>query len=442
MSENATFDKSRRPEGDNLPADAASVPGRLKGRDVPQTSWKGIRKDFRRNWLFLLILFAGFIYDIAGSYTMYIWLLLLPFLLFAGMFRISKISLAMLVFSISYMLTTQWFKYLPMTFGNGLVLVMCPLIIYYSGLYICDRCKDRSSVMWILLTCIICYAAWPVVTNIADFIETGEIVNLARGFDLDKKNVLATHQNMMMSMAIGGMGAVFLKTRTRMESRFKWIAVTVSVLALFSALHILNRTAIVLAAVSCLCGIVHGGGGIKRMIYLTLIVAAVGAIFYLAIMQTEFGDLIEGFNSREQLSGYTANSAGGRTVRWMRGIQEVITHPFGSEGIKVGFMKTFAHNLWLDIGLRGGWLPMATMFLMTIWWFQSFIRFLKRPGIPTFASGYILAVMVTLWLQMAVEPVVEGQLPLLMMMCLNWAFLKRYYDLVPDSDGNGPLRKK
>lgn len=418
-----------RPESKDSPADGVPARRRHLSSRHPARPWRGVGRDLLHNWFFLLVLFCGFLHDSVGSYTMYIWLLLLPYIILNKLFTISRVSITTLVMCISYVIGTHYHKYLPLTFGNALVLITFPLMMYYAGFYLCDRCRHRYSVIIIMLICVCGYALWPIVYNIEDFIETGNIVNLARGFDLDKKTVLATHQNMMLSMAIGGIGVMFLRPRNRFERQFKWMVLILALCALFAAVHLLNRTALVLAFVSCVCAIFRGGGGMKRFIFLVSISIVVGAIAYYVIMQSEWGDLIEGFNSREQMSGYTANSAGGRTIRWMKAIQTIMTNPIGAEGIWVGFMKTFAHDMWLDIGLRGGWIPMGAMILLTIWWLKSFLRFLKTPGLSGFLSGYVFIVLVTMLLQMAVEPVVEGQLPLFCMMFLNWSFLDRKYNL-------------
>lgn len=441
MSRTATdiYANIHRPESETSPADGASAHTAPRRKE---RVWRGIRKDLLRNCLCLALLLLGFIHDSLGSYTMYVWLLLIPFVIFSRLFRVSKVSITTLVLCVSYVIGTHYHKYLPMTFGNALVLITYPLTLYYIGFRLCDRCRSRYSIVLILLLCVLAYAIWPIVANIWDFVETGNIVNLSRSFDLDKKIVLATHQNMMMAMAIGGIGVVFFKPQNRFESRFKWAAAVVALFALFAAVHLLNRTALVLAAVSCVCAIFRGGGGMKRFIYLVLITAAVMAIGYYAIMQSEWGDLIEGFSSREQVSGYTANSAGGRTIRWMKAIQTIMTNPIGAEGIWVGFMRTFAHDVWLDIGLRGGWIPMGAMLLLTIWWIKSLVRFLKTPGLSGLLSGYVFIVLVTMMLQMAVEPVVEGQLPLFCMMFLNWAFLDRKYNLNKTINDQRPGKKK
>ena len=289
------------------------IPSTQNERKSPSTSWKGIRKDLLHNAPFLIILLAGYINDLLGAYTMYLWFLLIPFLFYARIFRINKVTLTTLIFGVAYVMPILWQKE-PITPALALIIICYPITFYYAGIYLCRRCKDPTSIIWILFLCILSYASWPMVSNITDFIQTGEIVNLSRGLDLDKKIVLATHQNMMLSMAIGGIGLAFLRPHTIMQRNFRIIVVAVSFLAIFSALHLLNRTAIVLAIISCLCGAFWGGGGMKRFIYLVVVLAVIAIIGYVIIMNSQWGDLIEGFNSREQTTGYTANSAGGLTI--------------------------------------------------------------------------------------------------------------------------------
>ncbi len=405
--------------------------------------WRALRSDLWRNAFFLLILWIGFIHDLwlLTGYNNYLWILLIPFLLSAGAVRISTRSILIFAFSLAYTIPVALIQH-DINPARLLFSAIYPLTFYCTGIFLCKRCRYRLTIPWLALFCSIAYGAWAIVTNVWDAIESGQIVNVMRVINDGKGDgPVATHINMMVCMIIGGIGMIFIPAKTLMQRRFKTVAWIIGLVGLFASLHLLNRTALVLAFVSCVIGMFWEGFTMKRLLATLLILGVVIVIF---VNATETGQmamqLAEGFTSRED-TGYSAASAGGRVERWSAAIDQIMHTPLGSEELRIGGQHTFAHNLWLDTGIWAGWPALILLVILTVQWFIPFWKFIRSRRVPKFLTGYVAMTMGCLILQMGVEPV-WGQLPLLLLFFLNWGFLNYDYGWIsskeePDTGGDG-----
>lgn len=387
-------------------------------RRLLRDEWRGLRSDLRHNWLFLAIMTVGFIPSILSGYSMYLIILMLPWLIMSGLIRVSWNSILILAFSLTYIFPLMWYPDQP-TPAQYIFIVLYPLMFYYAGIYLARRCRHRGSLLWILLICVIAYASWSIFANFEDFAVTGRIVNVMRRFEDAGEGVIsATHHNMMVSLAIGCLGAVFIPTQTPLQTRLKVTSIIIGLLGLMATLHLLNRTGLVLAMASGVTGMLWAAFKSKRQRYAVFALIAIGilAVVYVVCIDEspELQMIRDGFVGRERMETYTTATAGGRVIRWMLGIDLIMANPFGSQGLFIGFRHTYAHDLWLDVGVRGGWIPMVLIVVITVRWIAGMRRFLANRECSDFARGFILLLTVALFLQMAVEPVVEGQLRLLL----------------------------
>lgn len=389
-----------------------------------------ILSDFRRNALFLIILALGFIHGLFGGYSNYLWILLIPFIIYRRLVRISTDSLLIITFSVAYMMPMMW-QMKELNPAQNLFLLLYPLTFYYAGQYLCQNSENRYSVVWMLMLCIVAYGSYGIWVNFEDFFRTGSFVNITRTLRYAGDATLtATHYTMMLCMGMGCVGAIFLRSSDNNQKYLKIIGATVGILGLLAALHLLNRTAVVLVAISCLIGVFWGGITPKRAVYLILVMLVLTLLyFYLIDGNKWFNSMIDGFSHRSRSEHYSVGSAGGRTYRWMTAIQSIAEHPWGTEGIRIRRLHSFAHNMWLDVGVRSGWLAFALIIWITVRWTKSFVSFLKNKRVSNYMRGFIFMILTVMLIQMAVEPVIEGQLPLMLMFFLNWGFLTYDYDL-------------
>lgn len=365
-----------------------------------------IYQDLTKNKLVVTILLIGIIPLWMGNYLSYVYILLLPVALCT---RLNATSWIILAFSVAYTLTQQLWA-IKISPSILVMQYLFPIILYQTGLYLGKRFKSPDSIITVLILLAGLLALPAVVANIQDFITTGEIVNITRQVSFEKNEAgrSATNYGMMLSVACGGLGVMFLGAKTPAHRRLKYILLTFSVFALFSIIHLLNRTGVVLSVFSIIFVFLLAPHTPKK--YITSVFIAIGfAIFYEAYLDQAFhlSDIVEGYISRE--SGGTTESMGDRDRLWAKGLDHILAHPFGfDEGVKWGTRNSYAHNIILDAGVRGGVLCSVLMLVIYgIFIYQSY-RILNNKSISNFVKFVIVSFSVVIVMQSMVEPIIEG----------------------------------
>lgn len=392
-----------------------------------------IFKDFSNNKFAVSILLIGMIPLWAGNYLYYLYILLLPFVFRT---KFNTTSWLIIAFSITYTITQQlWGIKLP---PSSLVLYyLYPIILYQTSLYLSRRFKTPDSTIALLILLASGLALPAIVANIQDFIATGQIINISRQVAFDKNNSIrsATNYGMMLSVACGGLGILFLQAKTRAHKNLKFILLVFSLLALFSIMHLVNRTGVVLSVFSIVFVFLLAPHTPRKYITSILIIVAF-ALFYEAYLADAFhlSDVVEGYLSREQ--GGTTESMGDRDRLWAKGLEHVLQHPWGfDEGVKWGSRNSFAHNIILDAGVRGGILSsLILLVLYGIFIYQTY-RILKSQTLSNFIKFVIISFSVVIIMQSMVEPIIEGLYTffcyfIIMLGCTNVLAQKNYYNKV------------
>lgn len=384
-----------------------------------------ITSDFKKNWIFLSILIIGTIPSILHGYSIYLLVLLFPIILNHIRIRNPQPLFLAIIFGLTY--TFPLFLHnAPPPISNLLFYVSYPALFYLIPVYISQHFKNPNSLFLVLIIVVTCIASWSITMNVEDTVISGQLVNLTRSLDDNIKDfegvVSATNHNMMLALAIGGIGMIFVPTKTEVEAKEKKFLIVLSLAALFSALHLLNRTALVLAFVAIMVALFSRGLSIKYLIKF----CAIGALVILvcSILFDKFEwitEIISGFAGREESSSHGLATAGGRNVRWVAAILQIPSYPLGADALFLNGKNTYAHNTWLDCGVQSGWIAFLTLILVTALFIRGAIKVFKRKQIPVFQRTYLLILVLLLILQLMVEPVMEGVYLLFLMMFFLWS---------------------
>lgn len=383
-----------------------------------------------RNWIVLLITMLGFTTYILSGYSVYA-LFILPFIfIFTLKITLNEIALPVLYGGLFAVSTIINFGISPSAIAQYAIL---PVSGFLIGKYFTDKASNIWQVLTVILLIILCMAIMPIVQSIQDFISTGELISTNRvlnQFDEDE-TYKATILNTYVSLAIGGIGIVFIRANNRMTNVLKWYIFALSILSLFVSLRLLNRTPIVLAALSLfvamLLSINTKGGKVRVLLVgLALIICAL----YFLRDSLFVTDLVDSLMNREKSEAGKISTGGGRTIRWIAAIKQIISNPMGAKALVLdGGIKTAAHNTWLDIGVIGGWFPFVLFIVMTVQFIKQTMILRKGP-LPFFFKSYMILLVVTLFLQLAVEPTIHGEIQFFTMFFVLWGFVKELNEKV------------
>lgn len=384
-----------------------------------------IYNDFKQNWLFLSILFIGCIPGILSGYSLYLLVFLLIIIFIQSNVRFSTGIFLSLLFGFSYTFPLLFHE--TETNASAIIFTLLyPALFYLIPQYLFTRLKNRNSIFIITFIIITCIASWSIFLNISDFLKTGQIISLARfGVKSSIDGISATSQNMMLSLCMAGVGMIFVKPNDKLKKRLKYIIIIAGFLAFFSAIHLLNRTAIVLVIISCLVGAFFRGLSPKNLLYLVIAVLVISFIYFFFIDGTLwFEEIIEGFTYRQNQDEGSFFGGNGRDKRMIAALLQIPEYPFGYHQLIFGKDGSYAHNTWLDCGIQSGWIAMFILIGITLLIFKrayEVIFFDKNTSI--YWKSYIAMVLAVMIVQLAVEPGIQGVLIVFLMLFYFWSML-------------------
>ena len=368
-----------------------------------------ISQDFSKNRLIWLILIMGMFPLWANGYCMYALILLLPVVLLYYR-KIDVTSLLILTFSFlyTYFQRSNGHAYTPSSLIFDLLF---PFIVYQTGAYLVKRQKSPKSSLLLLCLMALALAIPAIMDSVNDTIKTGELINVTRGIINDDGEIgrSATGYGMMVAIMVGCLGILLLKPGNKLDSRLKVLIAIASFLALFTTIHLVNRTGIVLAAISIGCVIFLPPHSFKKNLYtiVSLIIVA-GVVFYVLGDSAFFSDALDQYEARDSGTG-SVDSAGGRTQRWAAAINQLFDEPWGNEkGVRFHGKYVNAHNMWLDTGVVAGIIPMILLIWIGVIYIRAIIKMYRCRYYNQFERNLLLIMGVSMFLQLNTEPVIQG----------------------------------
>ena len=141
--------------------------------------------------------------------------------------------------------------------------------------------------------------------------------------------------------------------------------------------------------------------------------------FYLINNFNENADVIKFYADRLNDDEMAVGKAGGRTERWIGGLESIITDPFGWEFSRFGY----AHNLWLDVARVAGVIPLTILLFFTVSSIKIWIKSLRILRNDLFLRSYVFIYFISIILLFNVEPIMEGMYLLFLLFCMFIGFL-------------------
>lgn len=385
-----------------------------------------ILSDFKRNWIFLAILFISCIPQFLMGYSHYLLILLYPIILINSQIRFYTGFWFSLLFGFAYTIPL-FFHETPPNYAAISFTLLYPSLFYLIPQYLNLKFKNRYSLLIVTVIVITCMASWTIFLNIEDTVLSKSVVNISRNLSsLDNKGgpyITATNHNMLLSLAIAGIGMIFVKANTEQQRKTKFVLIIIGLLSLYSGLHLLNRTAIALAFIACIVPFVTVKFSAERLFWLILILGILALIFFLFVEDSMlYKTLEQGFESRSRTSRYTIESGGGRDIRMLAALQQILETPLGADKLHFNGSAAYAHNTWLDCGVQAGWMALLLLLYITYRFLKaSYLVIFKQTQIPSFWRAYLAILTVILMLQLSVEPGIQGGSIVFFMIFYLWS---------------------
>lgn len=343
---------------------------------------------------------------IASGYSIYALILLFPYV-FKNRFNTG--SLLTLLFSMFYTFSFLIRGKVLIT-SQFVFLLIFPIIIYSCGNLLGTKLYSVKTILMIIVSLVFCLAGPGIYFSILDVVKSGELIKISREIEFASGQTLsATGYGVMFSLAIAGVAMVLVPAISKYDKKIMIFMFGLSLLAIFSTIHILNRTGLALAVIAVIATVFIPPYNSKRILYTLLICTIIVLIFYLYLSDSLLmNDAMQGYLSREEKGDFSAMTGGGRFSRWADAVGQIIEKPIGGEGYIMGNRINYAHNLWLDVGLVGGIIPVILLGVIAFQAFRYTILIHRKRILDSFESCYLIVLCVVMLAQAMTEPVIQG----------------------------------
>ncbi len=360
--------------------------------------------EVKKHWFILSLLFVG-VSGILGVRILYLLIFVYPIIFHkTNIIRhIDSHFWILVLFSLSF--TFIWLYNTSFQPSSILIYVFYPPLFYLLGGYFVEKSSSLNSIVNVLIVLIIAYSIIYLRNGVYDTITYG-LINPLRSISVNIDSIEGAYfQQVRASLAIAGIGLLFVPTKSSKEKTIKNIFLLLSFVALFVTIHFVNRTGMLLALLSILAVSFKLIKKKSAMLLMSLtgvfILISLNYLLDLVIVQ----EFIGSYQSRELNSLSSSSTFGGRTFRWVWVLKSLITQPWGDIS---SFEYGYAHNMWLDAGRLSGIIPFVFLVVFTVSSTIKAVKLVLSKHIPLFFSCLLITLNLTFFLQSFIEPILES----------------------------------
>ena len=362
--------------------------------------WGLLKKEPLITFLFIFLC-SG----IAYTLSMYATILLFPILLYKGRIGlyIDNLFIFICFYSFLYALFSSLNGFYDEAHGNIIFQSCYPPLFYLLGRWLVKKRTQYIYMVFLLMTVLV---AVPVIIDVIRDINENQFINPLRQI-LDKNGIMnssATLLGIKVSLSVVCLGLLFSPVLDKRESAYKYVFILFSLLALMCVIHLINRTGIILAFISLFCILLFNA---KRMPILSILCSAMLLITVFVFLQStiNFSDKVEQSYENRDEGESSVSSAGGRTWRWKKGIEDLYLYPLGYSNN--GTRTTYAHNYWLDTSATAGIFPFVFLLILTILYLKRNYLLVKKMK-QSLLRSLVIVCNLGFFLTCFVEPAMEG----------------------------------
>ena len=204
---------------------------------------------------------------------------------------------------------------------------------------------------------------------------------------------------------------------------FRILSIVIFVLSLLCVFRLGSRTQVVICAltVGITLILMVPKQTVQQNMRLFFLLIIVAGLIYLYVPMDLDSQYLSTLGRRLQESNNTG-SAGGRTERWVKSIENLFQKPFGWDFKEFGY----SHNLWLDVAQVNGLIPFFALLLFSM---RTLINtkcayILNKKELSL--NSIIIAFTIAANLLFFVEPVTEGVFSIFLVYCFFQGGISKY----------------
>lgn len=311
--------------------------------------------------------------------------------------------------------TSRWLfafsvAYCIMLYFNSLNVVhipkylFAPIAFYFMGKYLAQQIPNTTNLTEILAVVIFLFAFSTYIALIYDIQAVG-LVNpfrsMARISDVEDTSMSATLFGLNVGIGLSLL-MPFLTVSSKDRSIWHYFLLASFLLSVLTVIHLVNRTGLVIVAVSFFVVYLYTGKGYKLKWYHYLLL--LGIAVYLLNSGNLLNTFTDAYDERMIREGQGSFIEGGnRTWRWVDALGRVFTDPFGWPTDNT---YNFVHNFWLDVAKFTGMLPFVLLVVSSYKMAKDSYTLFRIKGY--YFHGLMLAITISFFVSAAVEPLMIG----------------------------------
>lgn len=341
-----------------------------------------------------------------STISIYAALILVPYVIVQRKIKkgIDNMFILIMGYSVCYTLFSFFNGYYQGSLSNIFFQSLFPPVFYLIGKWMVRSKTEDMLILFFLI--LVGFIAVPVIIDVINDIRENQFINVMRNLETEDGSTAgsATNLGVRVSLAVASIGVLMGKCNTRYEYLATILFFIVAAFGITCILHLINRTGIIIAVISLLAVLSFNVRKLsKKNLIIIFAISLAVAIYYVPRIQfaTELKEVYEHRNDKDSSS---ASSAGGRTDLWLYGLKNIYKSPFG---VDISNFKRYAHNYWLDTSLRGGFLALLFLFILTIKHIRNSWFVIKRLD-ASLLRTLIITTNIGFFLTALVEPIMEG----------------------------------
>lgn len=376
---------------------------------------------------FLFIVLAAVLMNLFG-YAIYFCYLLVPvfFVIFYNNRQLIDQNLIFIfLFSIFYtiILFINKFDVQSKTITVGYLIF--PSLFYFIGKYLVSKYNSILTIYFVILGICLFFSVLPFLANVRSVIENGFMQDRnIRMFWMDEGQVrAATGVGSYFAINLALLPLIFVPKRTATEKKLAIFLIVLFGIAFFSILNMSNRTGLGITIFSLLALILVPNRNQTKIIFSVILFIFIIIILYIS---DAWGIRLWFENSVffARLNNTDINEQGSRFLIWKYAFITLSNNLYGyTYDFRSIIGAGYAHNLWLDVGLKTGIIPLFLLLIFTLSAGINIIKIVFNNKYDIFLRVLICGLGIGFYLTFFVEPIIEGMLIMFFVFCLCFGML-------------------
>lgn len=303
--------------------------------------------------------------------------------------------------------------------------MLFPCGFYLVGKYFVHQLNSPQKIYYVLFLIGVVFSLTTLISVLINIYTKG-FVQLSRDVPVfwDGHIIPATNMSALLTLNMC-IPALLVVSFKRYSTFLKLFSICLFLLSAICVLRLGSRTQLGITLLTLIITVLYlftKQSAVKNAIMFLGLFSLVNVIFSYLTLDKD-SDILSAYASRMDSKEFGAATAGGRTERWLKSMENLIQEPLGWSVKEFGF----SHNLWFDVARVGSVLAFIILVIYSIKAVKQIKRSisLDKSAIPL--NTMFLVYGLSFFLLFMVEPIFDGYFAIFVFFCFYMGVVSKYY---------------